>query len=181
MSEFVVGRLRNWCLIPLLGITLAGCHQAPSRVDLSYRFREHRAKFERLVQMSEEDSGFRKLPDDGLSSGLMPVQRTLRYSGTLSALGLSGPICRHSQYPSAVFIYADTWVSIREQPMEIGYVYSPKEILPTVTRLDPPSSVASLIHRSTPCIAFVPLEERWYVFLSVGEKAVSGLPPPCNR
>jgi hypothetical protein len=180
MSEYVVGRIRNWCLILLLEITLAGCHQAPSTMDLSYRFREHRAKFEHLVQMSEEDSGFRKLPDDGLSSGLMPVQRTLMYRGTLSALGLSGPIFRHSQHPYAVFIYADSWVSIREQPMEIGYVYSPKEILRTFTRLDAPSAVASLFHGSTPCIAFVPLEERWYIFLSVGEKGMSGLPPPCN-
>ena len=165
--------------ILILVLQLAGCYKSPSERTLATLFREHRSELVRLVRTADEDPQYRRLPDDGRKSGEISERRYREYNEAFQHLGLGGPMCRYSEYPATIFIYIGTWVTVREQPMSVAYVYSPKTSLPTVDALNIPSVSSSLLGRSTPCIAFVPLEEHWYLSFEVADKGQSGISPPC--
>jgi hypothetical protein len=170
---------RVWLtLLPVL-LTLVSCHKVPSAEELSTTFKEHKTELLRLVTMSREDSQYRKIPSCCLAPDNMPAQRFREYQSIFYSIKFSGPIFRHAQYPSEIFIYADTWVSIREQPMSVGFIYSPTASLPTVKKIDVPSGMSELFSTMSPCIAFLPLEEHWCLFMEAADRAQSGLPPPC--
>jgi len=172
-------RNRSWITLPVTLLALVSCHRVPDERVLSTTFKEHRTDLLRLIAMSSEDSEYHQIPGGGLPPPNMSSLRFSEYLKIFRSLNFSGPIFRNEECPTAIFIYAHSWVSIQEQPMAVGLVYSPKVALLTVNQIVFPSHLFGMFSKPTPCIAYAPLEKNWYLFVDAGARGHSGLSRPC--
>jgi hypothetical protein len=109
----MTGNASRFTLFPVL-LALVSCQTHPSAIALSTMFKQHRIELLQLITMSQEDSEYRKLPSHNLGPHDMSSHRVSEYLEIFKSIGLSGPIFRHSQYPTATFIYVQTWITLHD-------------------------------------------------------------------
>lgn len=134
--------LRLSFAISLLAILVAvvGCSLAshPSDQVLEQRLQSHRADFDKLVNMLDEDSDIVRLDNkyvflNGSSDRTVPKERLDEYRSLFTKLGLEGGI--HRDKPEAIRLIAST-KGMFFPTSEKSYVHSTTEFTQLVDSLD---------------------------------------------
>ena len=150
----------------LLLLALCGCGLV-SDAKLKEVFGKNKDEFSTLLRMANEDRrvvriDFRSTALEGDSSWPrkdigFSEQRWDEYRSLFRELGITSGIERRSDFPSAVFFYAECAGSAVDRDCK-GYAYSEKPLTPVKGNLDD----------LAPGVAFAHLGQNWYLFRDGG-------------
>jgi hypothetical protein len=142
---------------------LASCYRLPEEDRLAEAFASHRAAFDRLLAMSTEDRGYRRISGGELAPRGMAQERYRTYLAVFQELRIENGLTPDLNPNSpGVYILAGSMVPIGGKGRAVGYFYSMRTPATLVSSLG--ISALPFETGSGQKTVYRRLEGGWYLF-----------------